>query len=158
MGADASLVRSMREYQGVLDSALLDRLGEALDQPGVVLASLFGSQVAGKPGPLSDVDVAVWLDPGLQASERLDARLRLLTAAEGVLGERSVDLVVLNDAPPLLQNRASRGRLKLVERDPRARVRLESEALIRFLDTEPLRAELATGLSRRLEEGRFGRP
>lgn len=148
----------MREHQGVLDSALLRRLGDVLDQPGVVLASMFGSQVGGTPGPLSDVDVAVWLDPGLRPSERLDARLRLLAAAEEVLGARSVDLVVLNDAPPLLQNRASRGRLKLVERDPQARVRLESEALIRFLDTEPLRAELATGLANRLEEGRFGRP
>lgn len=148
----------MREHEVVLDSILLRRLGEALDRPGVVLASLFGSQVAGTPGPLSDVDVAVWLDPGLNQAERLRARLDLQAAAEGVLGERRVDLVVLNDAPPLLQNRAARGRLTLVERDSRARVRLEADALIRFLDTAPLRSELANGLASRLAEGRFGRP
>lgn len=141
----------------VLDQALLQRLGAAFDRPGVVFASVFGSQASGSAGPLSDIDVAVWLDPDLGARERLDARLRLLAAAEAILGDASVDLVILNDAPPLLQNRAGRRRLQLVDRDPRARVRLEADALVRYLDTAPLRAELARGTAHRLEERRFGR-
>jgi uncharacterized protein len=143
---------------GSIDPSLLRALTDALDQPGVVAASLIGSRAMGSAGPLSDHDVAVWLDPKLSPGERLDLRLRLLAAGEALLGEGKLDLVVLNDAPPLLQNRAGRDRIVLVERDTPARVRFESDALVRFLDTAPLRAELAAGLASRLEEDRFGRP
>jgi hypothetical protein len=40
----------------------------------------------------------------------------------------------------------------------RGAVRLETEAIIRYLDTIPLREELGRGLERRLAEGTFGRP
>ena len=139
------------------DPSLLSALKKAMDVPSVVAAFLIGSQVAGKAGPLSDYDVAVWLDTGLGPQERLDLRLRLLAAGEAVVGDGALDLVVLNDAPPLLQNRAGRNRIELVERDRRARVLLEADALIRYLDTAPLRAELAAGLAHRLEEGTYGR-
>jgi len=46
---------------------------------------------------------------------------------------------------------------RLIERDPRARVRFEARAMLDYLDTKPLRDELARGLRHRLEEGRFGR-
>jgi predicted nucleotidyltransferase len=139
------------------DPSMQDALGKAMDVPSVIAAFLIGSQATGRAGPLSDHDVAVWLDPGLGPRERLAMRLRLLAAGEAVVGDGALDLVVLNDAPPLLQNRAGRDRIELVERDRRARVLLEADALVRYLDTAPLRAELAAGLAHRLEEGRFGR-
>lgn len=139
------------------DPSLLRALRDAMDMPNVVSAFLIGSQATGNVGPLSDHDVAVWLDPGLGPRERFDLRLRLLAAGEAVVGDGALDLVVLNDAPPLLQNRAGRDRIGLVERDRRARILLEADALVRYLDTAPLRAELAAGLAHRLEEGSFGR-
>jgi predicted nucleotidyltransferase len=39
-------------------------------QPDVVAGYLFGSQARGQGGPLSDVDVAVWLDPSSTRRER----------------------------------------------------------------------------------------
>jgi uncharacterized protein len=141
-----------------LDPEALHRLASALDVEPVVAADLFGSQASGRPSPLSDVDVAVWLAPELDASERLAARLRLMDSAVAALGTEEVDLVVLNDAPPLLQHRARMGAIRLVDRDAKRRVRFEAEALVRYLDTAPLREELARGLEHRLEEGRFGRP
>jgi uncharacterized protein len=139
------------------DPSVLHALKEAMDVPNVVAAFLIGSRAAGRAGPLSDHDVAVWLDPGLEPRERLDLRLRLLAAGEAVVGDGALDLVILNDAPPLLQNRAARDRVDLGERDRRTRILLEADALVRFLDTAPLRAELAAGLAHRLEEGTFGR-
>lgn len=133
------------------------RLAASLDQEGVVAALLFGSRATGRPGPLSDVDVAVWLDPGLDPGGRLDARLRLAAAASAALGAEDVDLVVLNDSPPLLRHRARESGIMLVEKDPPARIRLEAGALIEFLDTQPLRDELARGTRHRVAEGRFGR-
>jgi predicted nucleotidyltransferase len=140
-----------------LDAEALNRLGAALDVDGVVSAFVFGSMAAGRTTPLSDVDIGVWLDPTLSSSQRLNAQLRLIADAATALHTDEVDVVILNDAPPLLQHRAMRARLPLAERDPKTRVRLEADAQLRYLDTQPLRDEFARGLQERLADGRFGR-
>jgi predicted nucleotidyltransferase len=140
-----------------VDAAARRRLAGALDREGVVAAMLIGSQARGETHPLSDVDVAVWHEPGLDPSQRLRLQLDLIGAAEGVLGTDEIDIVMLNRAPPLLQQRAIRDCVRLLERDPKMRVRFEAKALVNFLDTQPLRSELSRGLRHRIEEGRFGR-
>ncbi len=134
------------------------RLAAAFERDGVVAAMLFGSQALGTAGPLSDVDIAVWADPGLDRAERFDLRLELIAAATAALGTEEVDLVVLNHAPPLLRHRALRDSVRLVDRDPRSRVRLETWAILDYLDTKPLRELLGAAALSRLSEGRFGRP
>jgi uncharacterized protein len=136
----------------------LGRLAAVLDREGVVSASLFGSQAGGTAGPLSDIDIAVWLDPSIDRRERFDRRLALMADAAGALETSEVDLVVLNDAPPLLQHRAIGSQTILVDRDPCARIRLQTRAILSYLDTKPLRDEQARGLRKSLAEGRFGRP
>lgn len=140
-----------------IDGATRERLVSALDRDHVVAAMLFGSQASGQAGPLSDVDLAVWLDPHLSRAQRSALRAELSLAAVEALGTDEVDVVVLNQAPPLLRHRALKGGLRLFERDPRARVRLETAALLDYFDTAPLRETLAAGRRRRIEEGRFGR-
>lgn len=134
----------------------LRRLAAALDRDGIVAGLLFGSQASGRGSDLSDVDVAVWLEPSREPS--LDLRLELTRAAARALGTDEIDLVILNDAPPLLRERAVAGQRLIVDRDPKARVRFEARALLDYLDTKPLRAELDRGLRHRVEEDRFGRP
>lgn len=141
-----------------LDEAALKRLAAALDRDGVVAAMLIGSQARGTAGPLSDIDVAVWHDAGLEPRQRLDLQLRLAREASRALGTDEVDVVMLNRAPPLLRHRAIRDAVRLVERDRDERVRMEARAILDYLDTKPLREELARGLRHRIEEGRFGRP
>jgi hypothetical protein len=134
-----------------------ERVAKALDRDHVVAAMIFGSQAAGRLGPLSDVDIAVWLDPVLTPERRSRLRSELSLAAVEALGTDEVDVVVLNDAPPLLRHRALKSALRLFERDPRARIRLETTALLDYLDTAQLRKTLDAGRRRRIEEGRFGR-
>jgi predicted nucleotidyltransferase len=161
-------VRLIRDHEGMVkmderaqvppvDSATRERLARALDQGGVVAAMLIGSQARGNPGPLSDVDIAFWHEPGLDSAARWDLRLSLLGAATEVLGHEQIDVVALNDAPSLMQQRAIRDAVRLVERDRDERVRLETRAMLDYLDTEPLRVALREGLKRRIQEGRFGR-
>lgn len=140
-----------------VDEAARERLARALDREGVVAAMLIGSQARGTAGPLSDVDIAVWHEPGLDPATRLRLRLDLATAASRALGTDEVDIVLLNRATPLMRHRAIRDGVRLVDRDPRARVRFETRGLLEYLDTKPLRAELARGLRHRIEEGRLGR-
>jgi predicted nucleotidyltransferase len=140
-----------------VDEAALERLSDALDRDGLVAAMLIGSQARGTAGPLSDVDIAVWHDPSLDSRARFDLQLALAGDAGRALGTDEIDVVMLNHAPPLMQHRAIRDGKRLVERDHDERVRLETRAILDYLDTAPLRAELGHGVRRRMEEGRFGR-
>lgn len=140
-----------------LDSRLLERLARALDQDGVVAATLIGSRARGTAGPLSDVDIGVWHEPGLEPAALLQLRFSLARAGADALGTDEIDIVPLNSATPLLRHRAIRDGKRLIERDPKARVQLEAKALIEYLDTAPIRAELARGQRKRIEEDRFGR-
>jgi len=99
-----------------------------------------GSQARGDVGPLSDVDVAVLVSPfpcgegELSPKEILSLRLRLMEAIGRVLRVERVDVVVLNDAPYLLQHRAIRDGRVLFCRDELARVRYEFRVLRDYLD------------------------
>jgi predicted nucleotidyltransferase len=139
-----------------LDEPARRRLVAALDRPGVIVARLFGSQARGQAGPLSDVDIAVWLTPDV--ADRHAFQLELIAAASEALATNAVEVVVLNDASPLLRHRALRDGELLVERDPVSRVRLDAATIVEYLDTTQLRETLARGIRHRLEEGRFGRP
>lgn len=142
-----------------VDEAALGRLGEALTQEPVLAAYLFGSQAAGTAGPLSDVDIAVWVRPeALREDSELELRLRLASAAAEVLGTEEVQVAILNYAPPLLKHRALAGGVLLVDRDPGLRIRLTVGALLDYLDTRPLREQRARGVRERLRAGTFGRP
>jgi uncharacterized protein len=148
-----------REPAIVLNGERWRALAELFErQPDVVAAYLFGSQARGDAGPLSDVDLAVWLDDDPEPDRCLSRQLALSAQAALLLGTDEVELVVLNGAPPLLAQRVIRDGEVLAERSALARVRLETEARKRHLDTIPLREELGRGLERRLAAGTFGRP
>jgi predicted nucleotidyltransferase len=71
--------------------------------PGVVAVYLFGSYAQGRARTDSDVDLGILLDPGVHhdREQRFAARLEVLAHVGGRLGAPA-DVVILNDAPPLL--------------------------------------------------------
>lgn len=100
----------------------------------VSLAYLFGSVARGEARRGSDLDLAV-LFTRMPSPERI---AEIVVAVE-LAARRSVDLVVLNSAPPLLAHEVvSTGRL-LVCRDDSERAAFEAMAMIRYLDTGHLR-------------------
>ena len=126
----------------------LQTLGRALDAcPAVVFAYLFGSAATGTLRPLSDVDVAVYLDESLDA---MDARLEVLGLLTTHLGTDEVDLVVLNTAPTALVGRILGARRVIRDAAPFLRHRFESLALRKFLDFRIVEHRL---LSRRFARG-----
>jgi len=102
--------------------------------PEVRLAYLFGSAARGEGRPRSDVDIAVLFEQ----DPLPDAIDRLLVELEPAAG-RSVDLVVLGTAPPLLAHEIISHGTLLVCRDQDERVRFEVRTLMRYLDTAHLR-------------------
>jgi predicted nucleotidyltransferase len=104
------------------------------NESALVIAYLFGSQARGDTGPLSDVDVAVLVKDEISPQETLALRLRLMEAIGRALGLERVDVVVLNEAPYLLQHRVIRDGKVLYSRDELARVQYEFRVLRDYLD------------------------
>jgi hypothetical protein len=81
---------------------LLEAVRAALqDEPDVAAAFVFGSHARGFARPDSDVDVAVLLDRTVQTN-RLALRRRLVAALGKHLAADRIDLVLLDEAPPVL--------------------------------------------------------
>lgn len=140
-----------------LDAAARRRLAAALDRPEVIAAFLIGSRARGSAGPLSDVDLAILHRPQMSSRDRLALRLSLGASAGAALGTSEIDIVLLNDAPPLLRHRALRDGIRLVDREPRQRIRFQVRTLNNYVDTEPLRRLMARRLRKSVAEDSFGR-
>jgi predicted nucleotidyltransferase len=103
-----------------------------------VSAYLFGSHARGHPHRESDVDIAVLLERAAFPTprERFDERVRL-TAVLGAGPAHPVDVVVLNDAPPLLGRRIVTEGRRVLCRDDEADRAYARDTLLRAADLEP---------------------
>lgn len=121
----------------------------------VVFAYLFGSYVTGKVHPLSDVDIAVYLDSletvpprWGEGSERLvsldisEKRLEILGHLNEIFKTDEVDLVVLNTAPLTLKMKILLSRRVISDNQPFKRHIFESITTRSYLDFSVLEMRL----------------
>jgi len=66
----------------------------------ITFAYLFGSCANSMEGPLSDIDLAIYVDNQL---DLFSIRLRLLDELSRLLKDHPFDLIILNTAPLMLQ-------------------------------------------------------
>ena len=136
--------------------ALEQKLAEYAAERRVLALYLFGSAAGDRRTRLSDIDIAVLLPDSVPKGEYLDRRLEMTVELMGLLHEDDIDLVILNEAPPLLKHRVvTRGRVVFC-RDERARNRFEARVILEYLDFKPVLELQYRYMKRRLEEGRFG--
>jgi hypothetical protein len=112
----------------------------------VVFAYLFGSFATGKVHPLSDVDIAVYLD-GLDISEK---RLEILGHLAGIFKTDEIDLVVLNTAPLTLKMKILQFRRVISDNQPFKRHIYESITTRNYIDFSMLEMRM---LERRFLHG-----
>lgn len=149
-----------RMHTHLLEAALPDLDTEGLvaylsTQADIVAAYLFGSQVKGRARAQSDIDLAVLLIEDMEKFARFEKRLELM-AALSAFSRRNVDVVILNDAPPLLCHQAlSEGRL-VFERSASKRIQFEIRADKIYFDLKPLQAFFTEALLQEIRGGRFG--
>ena len=122
--------------------------------PEVEFALLFGSRASGSSRKDSDWDVGVYLRDTCSSADRFALRRKMLAA---VPGRASVDLVVLNDVPPLLGHRALQGETILM-RNRAAHVRYAVKTTSMALDGQYWRDFYRDRLKSRARGGAFGRP
>jgi predicted nucleotidyltransferase len=106
-------------------------------QPAVVAAYLFGSVAHGRADRLSDVDIAVLFDERLGAEESVERQLRFMGDLE-VYADREVQVVILNQAPPLLAYQVVRHGILLYERGRTERIAFEVRTRKVYFDLKPM--------------------
>lgn len=118
----------------------LQRAVEACTKAGADLVYLYGSQACERAWAESDVDLAVLLGPGVSRDRYGAIRVELIGELMSMFGSNKVDVVILNEAPPLLtyEGVIQGGRL-LFEQDRLQRIRFEVRAFQEYVDTAPLR-------------------
>lgn len=122
--------------------------------PQVHFATLFGSRARERHREDSDVDLGIYLDDSLSRRHRFDIKIELGNA---LIDLGRPDIVLLNDAPPLLGHRALLGPVLLI-RDRVSYVRYFVKTLAAAGDEAPWRRLHRQRRARRLQEGTFGRP
>lgn len=142
----------------VVDSARLEQLSRLLESEADVLDSyLFGSRARGDSRRDSDFDLAVYLDPTTPADRFATRRIELIARIAPVVGTDAVDVVLLNEATPLLYHRVLRDGMRLGSRDLVATTRRAGQALSRYCDYLPQLAKIESAHRRRIAAGAFGR-
>jgi predicted nucleotidyltransferase len=139
-------------------AALLPALRALLEPREEILeAYLFGSTATGSAGAHSDVDVAVYLGDPRPPASAFGYAADLAAALMRGLQSNAVDVVVLNEAPPLLYHRVLREGTRILARDLRATTTREGRALSRYCDFVPQLAKIEAVHRAHTERGRFGR-
>ncbi|MGQ0652585.1 MAG: type VII toxin-antitoxin system MntA family adenylyltransferase antitoxin [Betaproteobacteria bacterium] len=118
---------------------LEEKLRRALEPRAEILeAYLFGSQATGRAQAHSDIDVAVYIDRTRAQAGRYGYSADVVAELVDALHASDIDVVVLNEADPVLYHRVLRDGRRLFSRDLRATTTREGYALSRYCDHLPL--------------------
>lgn len=125
-----------------MDDASLDRLKSYfIEHPDLGVASvyLFGSHAEGRAHRESDVDIGILLQWERHPirSDRFDMRIQLGSELIAVLHHNEVDVVILNDAPPILGRKIIQDGIRVFLGDPSADHAYVRDIQIRAADLEP---------------------
>jgi predicted nucleotidyltransferase len=114
------------------------RAAAALGLP-IVSAYLFGSRAAGHRHRESDLDLAILLPPGRFAGgkELFERRLALASALMAELHEDSLDLIILQEAPPHLARRIVTEGRRVFCADPEVDAAFARDVQLRATDLDP---------------------
>ena len=97
----------------------------------VVFAYLFGSLAKGKPTLLSDVDIAIFLNHGIDVA---GTKIEILGKLVDILQTDEIDLVVINAASLPLINNILKNHKLIVDKKPFERHLFESLAMRKYFD------------------------
>jgi predicted nucleotidyltransferase len=138
-------------YTSVMDELIKTLKDVFSSDKNVRFAYLFGSIAAKKDTPMSDVDVAVYFD------KRIDAftyRLKLIERLARILNNEKIDIVVLNNASPLLRYEVINNGI-LLKDNINKRVVYETLVLQEYLDTDHLRKIQMKYIKEKTEAGSY---
>jgi hypothetical protein len=126
-------------------------------RPEILAVYLFGSVARGQAGPLSDLDIALLLEPAhRRLADSFAYQASRLSDLMALLETDAVDLVLLPAPSPLLQHRILRDKRVLFCRNDRRRLTFEIRASQTYLDLQPLYAAQTRRFFERVRAGHVG--
>jgi uncharacterized protein len=130
----------------------MDALSNVLaEDPRIGYALVFGSSARGTAHAGSDLDIAVGLESRTHFSAlELGDLIARLERASG----RSVDVVVVDEAPPAVAYRVFRDGHVIVDKNHRTLVEHKTRAILGYLDFRPIEALAARGVLAAAANGR----
>ena len=102
-------------------------------RPDVAFGYIFGSFARGKTGPLSDIDIAIYLKEPQQIPEK---KMEILGDLIDLLQTDEIDLVIINAAPLPMRMKIIANRKIIADNDPFLRHRYESLTMREYFDFE----------------------
>src|SRR5207247_2226609 len=147
---------TMRRMPAVELSTSSDAVVKCISRKREIQAAyVFGSIVTGRTRRDSDIDIAVLVSGSMPPKKRFQHRLILIADLGSALRRPDVDVVILNDAPPLLAHRVlSKGKL-IFERSAAARVRFQVRTANQYADMVPAFETYIRYLKKSVREGRI---
>jgi len=129
---------------------LLDRLRTILDRPSIPFSVLHGSIAAGRDTPVSDVDIAVYVE---DSGRFLD----LVVALDEALPEHRVDVTNLARQPSWVVYHVLATGETIHVADEALYHEVKFRAMRDYLDFKPVHDQILRDMERRLEDGQYGR-
>jgi predicted nucleotidyltransferase len=153
------VAKRQRRNPSIRSLASIEETLEAFfsEESEVVLAYLFGSFLGRRKGAFHDIDIAVFVAPNemeaLDRGMRYGYRASLSAKLSHILRYDPIDLVILNNAPPLLLRQVI-GKGKLIfSRSEADQSHFEVASLKRYADTAHIRQIKRFYMNQRIEKG-----
>ncbi len=103
-----------------------------MEYDNIVFAYIFGSYVRKQLRSDSDIDIAIYLDKKMDLDTYLDLKMKLTDACK-----REVDLIILNEATPLLKHQIYLYNRLLFTRDKSMESNFKVKTLFEYNDMKP---------------------
>ncbi|MCD6521485.1 nucleotidyltransferase domain-containing protein [Candidatus Calescamantes bacterium] len=135
-------------------NSLLSELKERLEkEKDIIFAYIIGSYAKGKRCPLSDFDIAVYIENN---QEIFDRKISLNSLITDILKTDEVDLIILNEASPLFIHHSLRNGKLLFSKDEKKRISFLVKNLKEYFDMQYYYERFKKGILKRIEEGKYG--
>lgn len=111
----------------------------------VLFAYIFGSQITKKTNKFSDIDIAIFIDKIKINDElyRYGYQAETLTDIMNLLGTNKVDLVILNDAKPLLRHRVIYFGELIHSINEKERINFQVDTINKYMDYKMLQKKIS---------------
>jgi len=100
----------------------------------ILLAYLFGSAARGEMTSLSDIDIGILFNSGINAMRRYDLKLEIMGEISSACGINKIDIIDMEKGSTLLNYNIIKHAKILKSEDENMRVHFETSLLSKYLD------------------------
>jgi len=122
-----------------------------------VAGYIFGSTLKGR-GFKGDLDVGLLVEKEALEKGMIKVQNKIYMGLRKELGREDIDVVILNDAPPLLRYAVVKDGVLVYERDRDERIEFEVRTMLEYFDFQRIRKMFWNDMLERLKDGRFAKP